>query len=662
MKKLYAGLAAAAMTATGIACTAGAAHATGSPWPSDLGYHANTTSTAVASDGTVYVASTDQDDPAAVHVTATDSAGVTTPRTVTLATDANFVVDNVWQVAVASSGAVVVAGEETDDADSISYNKLWVVAPDASTGTQVPGGGVGGEALALSANGAYGVSVGGGQAQLFSLSDGSVSTGAAASLDGGDGASAGATAAAVTDTGNAYVVGTDAPTPDAEMAPTLWTLNRSAETMTTQPLTATPDSVALLGTGAVAVGETDNDGNNSLEFVGGTNDGKTLALAHNADGLATDGQTLWASGSGGEIQTVDLSAVDSYTTTNPVPSYYGSLDSVSGLALGAAPSALYAVGQTWISDDSPEGGYDTNSELYQFTKPGTISSPSTIDLGNGLVCVDFTEATTPANALLSYVVTATDRTSHQPITVMGWSNGDGTGEGCFSDDNGDGLLDVSHAYDFTVTADNGGMLGDAADGGSLLPAFTAGTAAISGTPQVGSTLTATTSGWPAGTKLTYEWDTITSGGEYGGPTPIAGATQSTLTVTPALAGQRIVVGVTGHLDDNHADVTAWSPIVTVVAATPAQQPVQVTKIKPATIKPSAKKVKLTLPGIDVAKAPGKVKVYDGKKLVGTAKIVNGKLVVKFKQHLGHGQHKLKLSYKGSAQVAAFHKKVKIKVK
>ena len=87
-----------------------------------------------------------------------------------------------------------------------------------------------------------------------------------------------------------------------------------------------------------------------------------------------------------------------------------------------------------------------------------------------------------------------------------------------------------------------------------------------------------------------------------------------------------------------------------------------TKIKPATIKANAKKVKLNLPGINVAKAPGKVKVYDGKKLIGKAKIVDGKLVLKLKKHLSHGKHKLKLSYKVSASVAKFNKKVKLKVK
>jgi len=663
MKKLYAGLAAAALTATGIACTAGAAHASENPWPSDLGYSGNTTSIAVTDDGTVYAAST-VDDNSVLHVTTTTADGETSARSITLGTDSGFSVDQVWQTVVAPSGAVLVVGDESDT--DINNTELWVVAPGSGTGTRVTGDDIPvGDAIALSADGTHGVMSGSGQAATFTLSGGTLTLGTPVPLDTTDGAWAYANAVAITNDGTAYIAGADEPdydygdNPDAaDPVPTLWKLDGE---LSSHELGGPAISVAALDDGGAVVGESD-DGDDYLQFSGGDNGGNTLPLDYRPDYLVTEGHTLWASGWGGGFETVDLSAVGSYTHANPVPSaYYDGADQVSGIGVSPDGSALYAVAETYNDDDET---YSTSS-LYQFTKPGKVSSPQTIDLGDGNACVDFTAPSAPADASsLSYVVTATDRANHSLVTVMGYSTGDDSGEACFGGDDGENLLDLSHAYDLTITADNGGMLGDAADGGSLLPGVAAGKVALSGTAQVGSTLTATTSGWPAGTTFTYEWGTVYSNGESGGETPIAGATQSTLALTAALAGQKVVVGVTGHLAD-HTGTTVWSSIVTVAGATqpqPQPQPVEVTKIKPATIKANTKKVKLALPGITVAKAPGKVKVYDGKKLIGKATIVNGKLVLKLKKHLSHGKHKLKLSYKGSAQVAKFNKSVKLKVK
>lgn len=77
-----------------------------------------------------------------------------------------------------------------------------------------------------------------------------------------------------------------------------------------------------------------------------------------------------------------------------------------------------------------------------------------------------------------------------------------------------------------------------------LPELPAGTVAITGTAAVGQTLTAKTSGWPAGTTLSYQWGFST--GQSGGP--IDGATKSTLTLTDDLAGLQISVFVTGSKD------------------------------------------------------------------------------------------------------------------
>ncbi|WP_105036259.1 hypothetical protein [Cryobacterium aureum] len=79
---------------------------------------------------------------------------------------------------------------------------------------------------------------------------------------------------------------------------------------------------------------------------------------------------------------------------------------------------------------------------------------------------------------------------------------------------------------------------------AALPVLTAGTVTISGSPVVGSVLTATSTGWPTGTALSYEW--FYSGGEFGGG--IDGATSSTYTVTDEYVGLTIGINVTGTLE------------------------------------------------------------------------------------------------------------------
>jgi hypothetical protein len=64
-----------------------------------------------------------------------------------------------------------------------------------------------------------------------------------------------------------------------------------------------------------------------------------------------------------------------------------------------------------------------------------------------------------------------------------------------------------------------------------------GTAAITGTPRVGSKLTATRGIWTSGTTFTYQW--------YAGSKAIAHATGSTFTPTTVQQGHTIVVKITG---------------------------------------------------------------------------------------------------------------------
>lgn len=76
------------------------------------------------------------------------------------------------------------------------------------------------------------------------------------------------------------------------------------------------------------------------------------------------------------------------------------------------------------------------------------------------------------------------------------------------------------------------------------PALAGGTVKISGDPVVGNVLTVATSGWPTGTKLSYEW--YWNGGQMGGP--IDGVTGTSYKVATSEVGRLVGVLVTGSKD------------------------------------------------------------------------------------------------------------------
>ena len=92
---------------------------------------------------------------------------------------------------------------------------------------------------------------------------------------------------------------------------------------------------------------------------------------------------------------------------------------------------------------------------------------------------------------------------------------------------------------------------------------------VTGSPKVGSTLTATPGTWSvAGTSYAYQW--LADG------SPISGATSSTFTATQALKGKRLSVKVT-------ASAPGYPAASAVSAATAAVQPGVITNIAPPTI-------------------------------------------------------------------------------
>lgn len=569
MKKLYAGLAAAAMTATGIACTAGAAHATVSPWPTS--FEPNSIATTTDAGTYLFGNSEGGEATALVYVDADGS-----PQVVNRA--------GVDELASAGNTAFAV-GQDTNGVE------LWALSNGAVTTTTSVTGISWESSLAISPDGTQLAVVGLTDARdyiadIFTITGGALTGPRTVDLGGANSGSNqyGVVQAAFSPADNTlYAASWD----NSGSTPVLWSIGTTDTTADPTPFAAPDADLSDDDVSAITVGH--GDAGDTAYVTVGYNGGDLIAVrggevvgTQPLDSgvtdltLGADGSTLYGNGNYGGVYGYAVDQLGSYDDDNPAPSF-----SPAGGESSYVPGALTTGSNgSLVIAEYDNGDTPGDPIIDTLTAPG---APSGIAATRGDTWgdVSFTASTSTGssawnsaddlNSIVTYTVTLHDVTNPSTPDVVHGNVWDGSDVAIGYDD-GPQLV-PGDAYTVSVTASNG-----------LFSTPAAATFAL---------------------------------GKYVAPAP-----------TP----------------------------------TPAQQPVQVTQIKPATIKASAKKVKLTLPGLSAASAPGKVKVYDGKKLVGTAKIVNGKLVVKLKKHLSHGQHKLKLSYKGSAQVAKFNKKVKIKVK
>lgn len=164
---------------------------------------------------------------------------------------------------------------------------------------------------------------------------------------------------------------------------------------------------------------------------------------------------------------------------------------------------------------------------------------------------------------------------------------------------------------------------------------------ISGTPKLGSTLTASPGTWSVtGLQYHYQW--------YRAGAPIGGATAGTYKVTTADVAKSLAVAVTATAA-GYADGTATTAPVTVAKVTAA-----VALTGPRSVK-AGKKAKVTATVTAALPATGTVTLRDGKTRLGTAKIVNGRAVLTVK--LKAGKHRLTAAYGGSGTVGAATSKV-----
>ncbi|RNE67264.1 carboxypeptidase-like regulatory domain-containing protein [Cryobacterium tepidiphilum] len=269
-----------------------------------------------------------------------------------------------------------------------------------------------------------------------------------------------------------------------------------------------------------------------------------------------------------------VAATPATAVTPPTYSISGTVNVDNGDGVGVA-----ADGATVTDVNNPAESTSTDA-IGGFTLAGLADGDYTLEIsldGYATVTTDTTiaggdvtlpevvtlTAVTPADPEPSYysitgTVTAKDGNSDFAATVemnenQGYSNTvipvDSSGNFSFEnlEPNADVTLTFSADGYQTVTKDVDISAADAEVNVELLPnlpELKAGTAKITGTAEVGQVLTGSTTGWPAGTKLSYQWGF--NGGQFGGP--IDGATGTTLKLTKDLVGMQIVFIVTGTND------------------------------------------------------------------------------------------------------------------
>ncbi|GAA1518007.1 Ig-like domain repeat protein [Nocardioides humi] len=184
---------------------------------------------------------------------------------------------------------------------------------------------------------------------------------------------------------------------------------------------------------------------------------------------------------------------------------------------------------------------------------------------------------------------------------------------------------------------------------------------ISGTPRTGETLTATPAAFtPDPTRIEHRW--------YRDGEQIEDEEEASYVVRPADAGRSIHYASVPHRTHYAGTPATSSPVV--IERTPANDgpaPVPPPAAKASSVV-SAKarsrahgKVKLLVTVSAAEVATGKIVVRRGKKVVGKAKLRNGRVTIVLRG-LPRGKVKLTVGYQGSAVVAASTAKVRATVR
>lgn len=282
---------------------------------------------------------------------------------------------------------------------------------------------------------------------------------------------------------------------------------------------------------------------------------------------------------------------------------YGALDSPVVLAMDAAEGG-YAATDTWRNDLSGTGSLTkqgtgslvlTGTNTYSggtVVAGGSVVAESASALGTGPVSsTGAALAETASNPVAISGDLTQDAASTLSLTmerngaamaVSGTATLDGTLRVSFADGVTPaadvvlltaGALPAGHGFTSIITSglprgyqpvlqyrDGAVHLVDASTLDTATPAIThSAPAEISGTAQVGRTLTVAAGTWTSGAKLAHQW--------YADGAPIDGATSSTLRLTGTLVGRHISATVAGYLPGYVASETTSARSAAVTAGT-----------------------------------------------------------------------------------------------
>jgi hypothetical protein len=199
----------------------------------------------------------------------------------------------------------------------------------------------------------------------------------------------------------------------------------------------------------------------------------------------------------------------------------------------------------------------------------------------------------------------------------------------------------------------GGNGGGNGGGGTTITKTTPTVTAVSSTPKptYGKAFNVTIT-VPSGTGVV----TLTSGSKALGTSTLAnGSVKITVSATALTAGAKtLTASFAGSTTLNAASGT-------VKVAVQKAKPTLTLKLAKASVKKSAKpKVTLTVKATGITAVTGKVKIYDGKKVLKTVTLTaknKGKVVITLAKFAKTGTHKLKATYTASTNIAANSSKV-----
>lgn len=323
--------------------------------------------------------------------------------------------------------------------------------------------------------------------------------------------------------------------------------------------------------------------------VSGTNGSAAVYLSENLSDLSITGNTFHDNNGGVRFTIHNQTSTVSYDEVGTGIEVSGNVfaDNLRGIRVqaGTVDDDIDATGNVFVGNTQyavlNDSAYEVDASGSNWSDSTPPSSGTDSVTGSGAVVVDpvatepfFDEPADSSGAAANLIAGATAVTTgaetevalgagsadtwfavwgYSATTFLGWARTDGSGELTVT-----WPQDVYDTHHLAFLRTDGTLAGFVATSGPASTAFTkAPVPGVSGTPQVGRTLTAITRTWdPSAAALGFQWKA--DGAD------IPSATGNQLVLTPALAGKKISVVVTGTLP-SYTTTSRTSPQTPAVA-------------------------------------------------------------------------------------------------